>query len=98
MRRGRSTCIVWSKTDERHLRVNIPKVHHIGDSVHAEQAFWSGRWQVTLKALKITVSQIEFDIMFVELGTLHATGCDKANIERIFVGADFRHTGEIARE
>lgn len=45
------------------------------------------------KKSEVAVGQLEFNIGFVKLGALDAAGQDKANVQRVFVGADFRHAG-----
>lgn len=47
---------------------------------------------------QVAVRETEFDVRLVELGALHATRQDKADIERVLVGANFRHAWQIARK
>ena len=51
-----------------------------------------------LQCLEITEHQFEFDVAIEYCASIHSGDAQEANVERVFVGADFRDARRVLRE
>ena len=52
----------------------------------------SGDWQSTSE---IAEHQLEFDVAIEHRPAVHPADADEADVQRVFIGADFRHAGQV---